>query len=126
MAEQIVSSLLVPSQSSNKIFSIATKNPKKRKLTASGSARKSRNKSKKLTLREVFTYEQQHSRDTLDLQKAIYSISYLMEHFSDIGNEDPDGRLIEGLSVALRKIGRDVEKLFVSDDILRLGGDPRA
>jgi hypothetical protein len=88
-------------------------------------ARSRKPKPQLFTLAGAFTCEQNSGQNTLDLQKAIYSLSYLMQYFTDLGNEDAEGMLINGLTFALDKIAREVGRLFVWDDILRLGGDPR-
>lgn len=77
-----------------------------------------------LTLEDAFTYEQNSSRDTSDLEKAIRSISFLLQWSTDIGNNAPDGPLVNGLAFALDKIADQARDLYTHDDICKLGGNP--
>src|ERR1700676_1782132 len=109
MTEEKEPVLLAPSQPgpiTGRVLSITEKQPKKM-------LRARKPKPQSFTLAEAFTYEQNSSQKTLDLQKAIYSISFLMQYFSEIGNEDPEGMLINGLTYALEKIAREIGDLFV-------------
>jgi hypothetical protein len=93
--------------------------------SATKKPRHSRTPKPGLTLETAFTCEQSGSTDTVDLEKAIRSISFLLQWSSDIGNDDPDGPLVNGLTFALDKIAAEVHRLYTHDDILKLGGDPR-
>jgi hypothetical protein len=126
MADERVPALLVPEQPDtidDNVFSILERPRKPARSTKP--ARERKPKEKKYTLTDAFTCEQNSGETTLDMQKALYSVSFLLQYFSEMGNKDPEGMLIHGLTFALDKIARDVGDLFVWDDILRLGGDPR-
>jgi len=88
----------------------------KRNSTAEAKAKKWKRKNggRRVTkLLDAFTYDQKRGRDTRDMQKALYSIAYLMDYFSDIGNHDPSGDLVSGLAHSLRDIAQDVGELCV-------------
>lgn len=76
----------------------------------------------KYTLDEAFDYSQ--DSNTLDLEKAIRSISFLLDWGSEGGNKPLNATLALGLAQAANQCAEDAGDLYDSDDIYRLGGDP--
>jgi hypothetical protein len=62
--------------------------------------------------------------DSLDLEKAIRSIAYLLEWGSTLGNEPMNGNAANGLHYLLHKCADETRWLFTLDDLKEAGGDP--
>jgi len=77
------------------------------------------------TLDEAFYFHQNSGANTLDLEKALNSISYLLNWLSQGGNEPIPGPTAAGLAEALDRCVRDVRYLYTVDDIFKLGASPR-
>ncbi len=86
-------------------------------------AKKSRQRA--LTLDDAYTYGAVYSKDTSDLEKALRAAAFLLEWSTDHGNESPDSWLVSGIAKVIAKCAADVRHLFTSEDIEKLGADPR-
>ena len=81
-------------------------------------------KERRFTLAEAFEYEQSSASSTLDLEKALRSIAYLMTWSSHYGNERMSASLAMGLADVLEDVSDRVSRLFTFDDIHKLRGNP--
>lgn len=72
------------------------------------------------SIESAFSYSQQH--DTLDLEKCLRSVSYLLEWCSDVGNQEVDGFAAQGLAQIVKLAAEATRDLYTHDDMLRFSG----
>jgi hypothetical protein len=77
-------------------------------------------KTAEVRLKNLLTLEHD---DSLDLEKAIRSIAYLLEWGSALGNEPMNGNAANGLHYLLDKCADEARGLFTLDELKKAGGD---
>lgn len=75
-------------------------------------------------LNEAFHFRCDGGRNTLDLEKSIRCVGYLLEWTSESGNVPSPPTFAAALAEVLSKCADEVRTLFTRDDIYYAGGNP--
>jgi hypothetical protein len=62
------------------------------------------------------------NNERVRLERSLNSISQLINAFTQLGNEDLDGRIANGLAVALEKLADESQGLYSREEVENLGG----
>jgi|HubBroStandDraft_1064217.scaffolds.fasta_scaffold139574_2 hypothetical protein len=62
--------------------------------------------------------------DRLNLEKSLSSIALLMVVLTDLGNEELDGRVAQGLAIALNHLADRSQVLYSKEEMAERGGRP--